>query len=253
MRVFIKTIPVDILQYREVIDKIENYINQNTPHHIITLNSLMYYYAINNKLLKEIILKSDLVLPDSIGIVLAIFFTILRNYRISKKIYEIGFFDLIKKISRITGIDLMLKLCEISQKKYNIFLLGAKPEIIGQTVLNLKKLFPEIIIKGFYHGYFSKSEEKDIINLINRSNIDILFVGMNVPKQEEWIYNNLKNLNSKVVIGVGGSFDIISKKLKRAPLFLQNIGLEWLYRVIQQPFRIKRIKDLPKFIYYIIK
>ncbi|GIW21992.1 MAG: hypothetical protein KatS3mg068_0999 [Candidatus Sericytochromatia bacterium] len=101
--------------------------------------------------------------------------------------------------------------------------------------------------------FFSKDDEENIIKEINSLNVDIIFVGLGVPKQEKWIKENINKLNAKVFVGVGGSFDVFSGKIKRAPKIMINLHLEWLYRLYKEPWRWKRMLALPKFVFKILK
>ena len=153
---------------------------------------------------------------------------------------------------RITGIDLMLKICEKSQEyKTKIFLYGAKQEIVEKAKEELKKNYPQINIVGKCNGYV---DEIKAVEEIKKSGADIVFVGLGSPKQEEFIINNREKLNSvRIFMPVGGSFDVISKTKKRAPKWIIKINLEWLYRLIQEPKRIFRQVKLIKFIYLVLK
>jgi N-acetylglucosaminyldiphosphoundecaprenol N-acetyl-beta-D-mannosaminyltransferase len=235
-RLHIGEIPLDNLSLEQIVHTVEEFINKHTPHQIITLNSLMYNYSFDDELFKKTVLNAHVVIPDSVGIALA------------------GWAVTGVKPDRIPGIELMLRLCKFAESKhYKIYLLGAKLPVVKMVYRNLKNTFPELTVCGYSHGYFSQSEEKNIINEISNSGADILFVALNIPEQEKWIYGNLSNLNIPVVMGIGGSFDVISGKLKRAPVWMQSIGLEWLFRFIQQPRRLSRIMDLSRFVYYILK
>jgi N-acetylglucosaminyldiphosphoundecaprenol N-acetyl-beta-D-mannosaminyltransferase len=132
-------------------------------------------------------------------------------------------------------------------------MLGAKQEIIESAVDKLKAAFPGVNIAGYRNGYFSREEENEVIELIRNSKSNILLAGLNSPFQEKWLYNNLNRFNVQIVMGVGGSFDVISGKLRRAPHIMQNLGIEWLYRLAQEPWRINRMRDLPKFVINILK
>ncbi|MDD3031707.1 MAG: WecB/TagA/CpsF family glycosyltransferase, partial [Atribacterota bacterium] len=165
-------------------------------------------------------------------------------------------------IERITGIDLINRICQSSvEKGYRLFLLGAKEDIINKAVVNLEKKYPGINIVGFHHGYFKQEgytgnqyekNEKDIIREIKEKKPDFLLVGLGVPKQEIWISKYKDLLNVPVCIGIGGSFDVLSGKIPRAPLWMQNHGMEWIYRLIKEPKRIKRVIALPYFMWLII-
>jgi N-acetylglucosaminyldiphosphoundecaprenol N-acetyl-beta-D-mannosaminyltransferase len=107
---------------------------------------------------------------------------------------------------------------------------------------------PDINIVGIRDGYFSEDEESKIIELINSSNADVLLVALGAPRQERWIHQSKHRLTVKICIGVGGTFDVLAGKAQRAPEFFQKNGLEWLYRLYKEPWRFKRMMDLPRFI-----
>lgn len=232
MRKYINHIPVDILSYSEILGQISLFIQTGKPHQIVTINSLMYNALLDDAELRETVTKSPLVIPDSIGIVYAVR-------------YLFGI-----KCRRTTGIDLIHELC---RTKSRLFMLGAKQDIIESAVDKLKAAFPGVNIAGYRNGYFSREEENEVIELIRNSKSNILLAGLNSPFQEKWLYNNLNRFNVQIVMGVGGSFDVISGKLRRAPHIMQNLGIEWLYRLAQEPWRINRMRDLPKFVINILK
>lgn len=141
---------------------------------------------------------------------------------------------------RVAGIDLMENLVELAHNKgYKIYCLGAKEDIVGKVVQDYKQNYSEELIAGYRNGYFSKEEEQGIAQDIANSGANMLFVAISSPKKENFLYENrevLKKVN--FIMGVGGSFDVISGKTKRAPKWMQKSGLEWLYRVIQEPKRM---------------
>ena len=142
-----------------------------------------------------------------------------------------------KTIDRITGIDLMEEIITLADRNhYKIFFLGAEKKIVEQTVLHYSNIFSKEIIAGYHDGYFT--DEEQIIDLINQSNANILFIGMSSPKKEKFIHTYKDQLNSDFIMGVGGSFDVIAGKVKRAPIWMQNAGLEWFYRLSQEPGRM---------------
>ena len=141
----------------------------------------------------------------------------------------------------------MEMLCSMSSEKgYKIFLYGAKEEVVKTAKKKLKEKYENIKIVGTMNGY--EKDEQKIIDAINKSNADIVFVALGSPKQENWILNNKEKINAKIFQGVGGSFDVISGNIKRAPKWMQKIGLEWLYRLIKEPKRIFRQIKLFKFL-----
>ena len=122
-----------------------------------------------------------------------------------------------------------------------------------QAAERMKAKYPGLKIVGVHNGYFNEKEERNIISDIKRAHPSLLLVGLGSPKQEKWIYNNLRLTGAKAAIGIGGSFDVMSGNLKRAPKIFCRLGLEWFYRLITQPTRIKRMMKLPKFVLTVLK
>lgn len=154
-----------------------------------------------------------------------------------------------RKIERITGVDLMDQLLTLADdKEYNIFMLGATDYTVNLAVQNIKKCYKNINLIEYNNGYFDNIN--DILDKINSSNINILFVGMGSPKQELLIRENFDKLNCNVMLGVGGAFKIYSKEASRAPKIIQDLGLEWLYRFLLEPRRLfkRYFLKYPKFI-----
>ncbi|MDD3426621.1 MAG: WecB/TagA/CpsF family glycosyltransferase, partial [Aminobacterium sp.] len=147
---------------------------------------------------------------------------------------------------RITGIDFLIQLCRTaSVEGWPVYFLGGKPGVANAAVEKLKGQYSDLKISGVHDGYFSSgTEEEGIIREIKENKTCLLFVGMGLPRQEKWIYAHREDLGNLVAIGVGGSFDVISGKLTRAPLLIQKAGLEWLYRLVQEPWRWKRDLEL---------
>ncbi len=223
---------IDNIRMAEAISKISGFIKDRTPHQVITVNSLMLNAALDNNRLKEVFKRSHLVVPDSIGILLA-------GKILGQPLAE-----------RVPGIDLMDQLFSLCQKeRYSIYLLGAKPGVAAQAAENISRRFPGLNIAGTHNGYFDDQEDDVVIKEISSLKLDILFVGLNIPRQELWIDQHLKSLGVPVTIGVGGSFDVISGRIKRAPRVMQILGLEWLWRTIVEPWRVKRIILLPVFLW----
>ena len=139
---------------------------------------------------------------------------------------------------RVAGIDLFYELIkEAAIRKMPVFFLGARQEIVQKTVKRMRLEFPELKIAGFNHGYFWDDEEK-VVEKIKASKATLLFVAITSPKKENFINKWKNELGVQFVMGVGGTFDVISGKVKRAPLFMQKLGMEWLYRVYQEPRRM---------------
>ncbi|MFH1824709.1 MAG: WecB/TagA/CpsF family glycosyltransferase [Candidatus Firestonebacteria bacterium] len=229
-------IRVDNIRLDEVINKVKQFIDDKSPHYIVSLGSLTVLLARKDKELENLIKRADLVLCDSIGIKWSI-----------KFLYGIN-------IKKISGIDLISVLGDIAvQNKYKLFFLGATKEVIKKAVERLRKEYKLINICGFSDGYFDIKEEDLIKKEIKESKLDVLLVGLGQPIQEKWIFENLHSLKVPLCIGVGGSFDVLGGKVKRAPLFFQKFGLEWFFRLVQEPWRIKRVIKLLYFVWLIIK
>lgn len=158
---------------------------------------------------------------------------------------------------RVAGIDLMIELVKCAHKNNaKIFFFGAKEEVVQEVVNKYSKVYSPNIIAGYRNGYFKKEEEREIAMQIANSNANILFVAISSPTKENFLYDN-KDLLSKVnfIMGVGGSFDVVSGKVKRAPLWMQNSGMEWFYRFIQEPKRMwkRYLVGNTKFILLVLK
>jgi N-acetylglucosaminyldiphosphoundecaprenol N-acetyl-beta-D-mannosaminyltransferase len=157
---------------------------------------------------------------------------------------------------RVSGIDIMESLVELAyEKKYKIFFFGAKEEIVRKVVDGYSQQFGNDIIAGYRNGYFSKNEEKNIAKDIANSGANILFVPISSPTKENFLYENRVVLSSvNFTMGVGGSFDVVSGLVKRAPVWMQNSGLEWFYRFLQEPRRMwkRYLIGNSKFVYYVL-
>lgn len=227
---------LDILSADELLSSIKALISARKPSQLITLNSLMFNAGLEDPELAPVLRGAALVIPDSVGIVWAA--RLLRD----------------TAAHRHAGIDLLFEICAVSAKAgYKVYLLGSAHGVAEKTAENLKKLFPGLVICGTHHGYLMKQDESEVVKDVSSSGADILFVGMSVPHQEKWIARNLEKLGVPVVMGIGGSFDVISGSLKRAPVWIQNCGFEWLFRTLQQPWRFFRIISLPLFVINVIK
>jgi N-acetylglucosaminyldiphosphoundecaprenol N-acetyl-beta-D-mannosaminyltransferase len=195
---------------------------------IVAINPEKVMKAQEDPKLLQLLNNAAYQIPDGIGVVLASKF---RGGKIKQ---------------RVTGIDMMLKLCETAAKEnLKVFLYGAKPGVADKASEMLEKKFPSINIVGTISGY---EEEEMVVKAVNEAKADVLFVALGSPRQEEWIVRNMDNLHPTIFQGVGGSYDVLSGNLKRAPETFQRLGLEWLYRLLKEPWRMKRQILLPKFL-----
>lgn len=211
--------------------KILEFINSEKCNTIYTPNAEMIAVASKNFDFKNVLKSSDLNLPDGFGI------SLLAK---KKGLY----------VKRFPGIEAMIEILKVSEEiGKSVYFLGARKEVVECLIENLRSKFPNLKIAGYRDGYFMKEEENDIVNEINSSGAEILFVALGSPKQEFWIDKYKDFLKVKVAIGVGGSFDVLSGKKRRAPEIIRKLNLEWLYRILQEPKRIlKRAPNLLRFL-----
>ncbi len=202
---------VDITPCDQVLSFLEKRMSESKKIFVVTLNPEMAMAAQTDRELTEVINRADLVIPDGLGIVWA-----LRRQGI-------------KSVKRLSGTDLML---ELIGRGYKTLLVGARPGIAQKAA---KKL-----------GVLGITEPD--LNKINEIKPELLFVALGHGKQEKWIAKNLPKLNVKLAMGVGGALDQIAKPWLRAPVFLRSLGLEWFYRLIVQPWRLKRQWQLVRFL-----
>lgn len=150
---------------------------------------------------------------------------------------------------RVAGFDLMHELLKTGENYgWSVFLLGAAPDVVEKAAENFAARYPRIRIAGWHHGYFDADEDERIVEEVRRAEPDLLFVARSLDTQEQWIARHRDALGARLMMGVGGSFDVVAGKLKRAPLFMQKLKLEWLYRLLQEPTRIGRMLALPRFV-----
>jgi N-acetylglucosaminyldiphosphoundecaprenol N-acetyl-beta-D-mannosaminyltransferase len=158
---------------------------------------------------------------------------------------------------RVAGVDLMENLVSLAYKKnYKIFFFGAKEEIVKSLTNKYSKQYSQNIIAGYRNGYFNKEDETNIATQISESGANILFVAISSPTKENFLYDNKKFLkNVNFIMGVGGSFDVVEGKVKRAPIWMRKSGLEWFYRFVQEPRRMwkRYLVGNSKFIYLVMK
>ncbi|AXI31973.1 WecB/TagA/CpsF family glycosyltransferase [Priestia aryabhattai] len=220
--------------YDELAVKLLQDIDKGRKSFIVAINPEKIMKAQEDRELKSLLNQATYQIPDGIGVILA---SKLKKGRIRE---------------RVTGIDMMLKLCkEATNNSKRIFLYGAKPGIADEAKAKLEEMFPGILIVGTLNGY--EKNEEVIEHTINDSGAEIVFVALGSPAQENWIIAHKEKLNPSVYQGVGGSFDVISGRLNRAPAVFQKFGLEWLYRLLKEPWRWKRQLELPRFLLRVLR
>lgn len=235
---FINT-AIDNLSMQETLDLVQEKIHNGEQVHHVVVNAGKIAAMQKDLELRKSVNESHIINADGQAVVWASRF-------LGKPIKE-----------RVAGIDLMANLVDMAHKNNNkIFLFGAKEEVVKEVVNKYSEIYSPDIIAGYRNGYFSPSEEKEIAQQIADSGAQMLFVAISSPLKENFLYQYrdiLKNIN--LIMGVGGSFDVVSGKTKRAPLWMQNAGLEWFFRFMQEPKRMwkRYLVGNSKFIYLVLR
>lgn len=199
---------------------IKKNVKNNKKTFVITANAETFMFAKKDKTMNEIILnKNNLVVADGISILMG-----------AKKLK-------LEVPTKITGVEMMENLL-INSKHNKVYLLGSKKEVLMKLVDKINSIYPNVSLVGYHDGY--NYDETKVINEIIKTKPDFIFIALGIPKQEKLINKIIDKVNKGVFIGVGGSFDVISGVKKRAPKIIRKLNLEWLYRIIKEPKRIKR-------------
>lgn len=215
--------PIDVCTVGQTLDLVDGVISARATCRHGFVNAGKIVSIQTNGALREALSSCDLINADGMGVVWA------------SRVLGVPLPE------RVNGTNLMMALFSQSHKKgYRIYLLGARPEVIERTVQALTATYPGIQISGWHHGYFRPADEPQIVEEIRQSKADILFVGMGTPQKEYWLQRNVPQLDVPFCMGVGGSFDVLAGVVKRAPVWAQEMGLEWLWRLIQEPRRMWR-------------
>lgn len=225
---------VDEINMEDALAAVEKFIaafhaGQKRLSQIVTINPEGIWLARGDSGLEQIIEEAALVTPDGNGVLWA---AQQRGVTIPE---------------RVTGIDLTYRLAELAaQKGWSLYLLGAKEGIAKAAAAKLTEQYPGLIIKGVENGYF-RDREQQVVEQIAAAAPDILLAALGMPFQEKWLFEHRDQLGCGVAIGVGGSFDVISGQVRRAPAFLRKLRLEWLWRLLSDPKRWRRYLVIPRF------
>lgn len=231
----ILSVKFDNLSRKSALNVVLGFLKGDKKRRIYTPNPEMVMLAQKDNEFMEVLNSADLCVPDGIGIVIGSKFT-------GEPIKE-----------RVAGYDLIQSVFDsIKSTDITVYFLGGAPGIAEKAKEEMEKKHSGLKIVGTHDGYFNADNEQEVIDEINALSPDLLLVGIGFPRQEKWIYNNIDRLSSKVLVGVGGSFDVMSGQLKRAPEIFIRLGLEWFYRLITQPSRFVRMLQLPLFLIKVI-
>ena len=229
-KVNILGVNVDMVNIPQAAEKIMGFFDEDKLHKVYTPNSEILMLAYKDEQFRDMLNCAELLTADGIGVVYA-------SKILGKPIKE-----------RAAGYDIACQVLEkIKDTEHSVYLFGGKPGVAEIAKENLEKKYPNIKIAGMHDGYFKPEQEAEIVEDINNSGADLLFVCLGAPKQEQWITRNADKLKVRVAMGIGGSLDVFAGTVQRAPEFFCRHGLEWFYRLVKEPSRAGRMLALPKF------
>ncbi len=218
-------------------EELISYILSKDKIHIVSGNPEVLYSGLeDNRLYTNFTSEQAVIIPDGIG-------TILASKVVRCPIKE--------KLAGIEVMSSLLDYCRSNDK--SVYLLGSEESVLLKCVDSIRKSYSGLKIVGFHNGYFDLNSCEDIITDIQNKKPFALFVAMGAPRQESFIVKYMESINCSIFMGVGGSFDIYAGKLNRAPKWMINLGIEWLYRIVKEPCRVKRLGKIPRFLFKVIK
>ena len=233
-RVDVLGVQVDAVSEDDVLRVARECIQSSASCHVVTVNAEFVMLARRSPGFAQALESARLATPDGAAVVWAM----RRHHAVQER--------------RVGGADLIVSISEQAARDGSrVFLLGGARGVAAQAARALRARYPDLQIAGTFAGSPSLEEEDAIVDLIRRSNADILFVAFGAPQQEIWIARNLAQLGVSVALGVGGSFDYLAGTARRAPMWMRDRGLEWLWRLMRQPWRWRRMLVLPKFVWLV--
>ncbi|MCX7800505.1 MAG: WecB/TagA/CpsF family glycosyltransferase [Fimbriimonadales bacterium] len=235
-RVHILGLPVDRVDVDTAMARIAEFIRGSEPRVVVTADAAGLVLAQQDPEFAQIVRGADLVTPDSVGVLWA-------ARRLGKPIRQ-----------RVSGVDLVDLVCaKSSELGWRVFLLGAAPGVAEMAAERLRLRHPGCNIVGTRHGFFPPESDDVVAREIAEHRPDVLFVAMGMPRQEKFIWSTRELIGAKVAMGVGGSLDVHSGRVRRAPRWVQRIGLEWLWRSLLNPRKIAKAKNLPLFLWRVLR
>lgn len=229
-------VPLARIDMEQALSRVDQFIQERAPHMIVTSDSTGIVRAHDDPEFRAVLQAADMVTADGRGVV-----WMARVLGLPMR-------------ERVSGVDMMERLCaRAAERGYSVYLLGARPGVAEEAARVLQRRYPGLRVAGTHHGYFTPDEEPAIVQQIAEARPDILFVALGAPAQEKWISRHREQLGVPVAMGVGGSFDVISGRLKRAPLWMQKAGLEWLWRALLEPRRLPRLWALPRLLWMTLR
>ncbi|MFZ5824860.1 MAG: WecB/TagA/CpsF family glycosyltransferase [Bacillota bacterium] len=235
-RVRILSIEVDKVTMAEAVDRCLGFIEEGSPHLVVTPNAEIAYNASRNPELSAVINGADLVVADGIGVVMA-------SRILGDPLPE-----------KVGGIDLSTHLLKAlnARRKGRVFLFGTRPEVVAEAARRVEREYPGLTIAGYRDGFFGPEDEPAIVETIRAARADVLFVALGSPKQEQWLHKYLPALGVKVGIGVGGTIDVWAGVKPRAPEWALKANLEWLYYIVKLGRFGRSLPPLVKFVLAVV-
>ena len=229
MRTDVMGVGFDNVTMEEALDRAMELITQDGPHLVVTPNAEIVQQANKDEEFSKLIADASLVIPDGVGVIYA-----------SKILGR-------PLKSRVPGVDFAAGLmARMAKSGHKLFLLGAKPGVAEEAAQKLMETYPGLTVCGTHDGYFK--EDGPVAEEIRQAGADVVFVCLGAPKQEKWIAKNGAATGASLLIGLGGSLDVFAGRVERAPEIWQKLSMEWLYRGLKEPVRLKRIAKLPFFL-----
>jgi N-acetylglucosaminyldiphosphoundecaprenol N-acetyl-beta-D-mannosaminyltransferase len=223
-------LPVDLVRREDVIAAVPRMVRAGGSHHLVALNPIKVMRAQDEADLRAGIEEAALVYPDAVGIAWAL--RVLHR----------------RRLPVLPGCELMEDVFEVAaRERYRVFLVGAKPEVLAAVEARLAREHPGLVVAGSHHGYFADAERDGVIGRLRAARPDVLFVAMGAHRQETFVRAVEAAGGVPLMMTVGGSFDAYAGAVPRPPRWMLRLRLEWLYRLVKQPFRAPRMLALPRF------
>lgn len=223
-KVNILGVGINAIQMDNAISKMEEWIEKNEPHYVCVCNVNTIMECQKDERLRDIVNSAGLATPDGMPLV---WLSKLNGYPYTERVY---------------GPDLILAFCRVAQKKgYSNFFYGGASSVPEKLVQNLHKRFPRLKVVGTYSPPFrslTQEEDQAVIEMINKASPDVIWVGISTPEKEKWMADHLGSIVAPVMVGVGAAFNFFSGQIKQAPKWMQRSGLEWFFRLSQEPERL---------------
>lgn len=235
-RIRVLGVPVDPVTMDQAVERARQWLESGEQGNVLAVNPEKVMRARRDPEVHGFLDSARLLIPDGIGVVLA------------ARWLGLGRFE------RVAGADLMPRLCQMAAANgYPVFLYGASDEVNRRACEGLQRRYPDLVIAGRSHGFVSDDDMPELVGRINACGAKLVFVALGSPRQERWMQRYMPQLEARVFQGVGGTFDVLAGAVRRAPLAFRALHLEWLYRLLSDPRRLRRQRALPRFMFNVLR